>query len=207
MSDYFITPFVSAQENNPKELQNVGLWHYPCWKLRAARERPHRLNILLIGAPGVGKSTFINTLFNSEIIPSERNRTADDFQTAIFCGALGEGGITLEVEVIELLGYNSAARLSNQKYSQQILQLFQDRFQCCYEAENSFPRDLKTALNQAINAIIYFVPPTFTQFTTDEIALFRELQQAALLIPVIAKADMYTEEELKDRKLLVTLMI
>lgn len=110
--------------------------------------------------------------------------------------------MTLDVEVSELLGYGSD-RLADKAYSMQILELLKRRHQMCHQTERDKVESIVPQTTNLIHAVLYFVPPTFMQFSASEIALFRDLQQLTLVVPVISKADIYTAAELKDKKLLV----
>jgi septin family protein len=69
---------------------------------------------------------------------------------------------------------------------------------------SSLPHNDRHPGKVLFDAIFYFIPRTFERFSDAEISLFRELQQLAPLIPIISKADMYTDEELTRTKLSVS---
>lgn len=154
----------------------------------------------------MGKSSLINTLFSSAIIPEERDRlgTAEPHpQLAAFHGERVEGGVCLKVEATEVLGYTSPARLEEEGYAAGLLDWVRQRHYSCYENECQSDRNLDEAFDGLIHVVLYFVPPTFQQFSEAELDLFRALQKLTLLLPVLAKADMYTPRELKSRKMML----
>lgn len=122
---------------------------------------------------------------------SDRDRIGlprdDDVQVATHRGCRIEGHIKLDLEVTEVLGYCSAARLKEPRYAKTILGFLRQRHLECYQNENAFPRDRDLAFDGLIHAVIYMLPPTFSQFTQTELALFRDLQQHTVVIPLIAK--------------------
>ncbi|PJF17857.1 Septin-10 [Paramicrosporidium saccamoebae] len=190
---------------------NVGISYYPNYHLTKAREETHRLNLLLLGtesdlltlgAPGTGKATLLNTLLHGTVVPTTRSRDADDFQVATYCGTQQEGNVAMDVEISEILGYGSD-RLADKTYSLQIVELLKQRHQMNHQTERSRVESVVPQTADLIHAVLYFVPPTFMQFSAGEIALFKDMQQLTLVVPVISKADIYTAAELKDKKLLV----
>lgn len=148
----------------------------------------------------MGKSTLFNTLLQTTVIPAIRNRDSADFETAVYYGTRTEGGVTLDIEVTEILGYGSE-RLADRNYSSKIVEFLRQRHLECHKMESAFPRG--NGAERLVHSVFYFVPPTFMQFSADEILLFKELQQMSLLVPLISKADIYTAHELKEKKLLV----
>jgi cell division control protein 11 len=136
------------------------------------------------------------------VVPTARNRDANDFKVATYRGTQQEGNVTLDVEISEILGYGSD-RLVDKTYPMQIVELLKRRHQICHHTERDKVESTVPQTTNLIHAVLYFVPPTFMQFSASEIALFKDLQQLTLVVPVISKADIYTAGELKDKKLLV----
>lgn len=163
--------------------------------------------LIVVGQPGVGRSSLINTLFSTAIVPEQRDRMGaamDGYpQLATYVGDRVEGGVRLQINVAELLGYTSPARLQEEGYSTRLLDYLRQRHYECHRAECQPVREVAEIHDGLVHAVLYLVPPTFQQFSDAELELFRELQKLTLLVPVIPKADMYTAEELKSRKMMV----
>ena len=174
----------------------------------------------MIGEAGVGKTTFINTLFNKLIIPNDhienrydQSTDKDSIRVTTHTALSTEGGIKLQVEVSKVLDYTSASKLNDEQFFEKLVDLVKQRHVKVYQREmravdkSSVGEDVaccKTEHHNCLfNAILYFIPPTFSQFTKQELKLFHELQEMSIVIPIISKADMYTVDELKDLKLLV----
>lgn len=150
----------------------------------------------------MGKASTINTLFNKTVIPLERERLVDENDMMVAqhnCQCI-EGGISLNVNITELLNYDSPARLKDRILLESIVNHLTRKHQEKYQNESTIPRSHPSEL---YDAVLYFIPPTFKQFTAQEISLIREIQRVSIFVPIISKADMYLPEELKEKKLLV----
>lgn len=152
----------------------------------------------------MGKRTFINCLFGSEIIPSEgEHANTGGSICKEYGGGRVEGGVRLEIKVEKVLGFDSAQSLDDPEYFERLLAKLEENHREAHLAEGSPDRNLAKAFDKLYHAVIYFISPTFLQFTRAEIRLLSELQKLTLVVPVLAKADMYTAEELRRKKISV----
>lgn len=133
---------------------------------------------------------------------TQRRRESSFFEVATHRGTRREGNIDLDVEVVEVLGYGSE-RLANEAYYSKIIDTVRDRHRESHQKETATPRCIETAYDGLFQVALYLIPPTFSQFSPKEIALFRDLSRMTIVVPIISRADMYTASELNDKKLLV----
>lgn len=107
----------------------------------------------------------------------------------------------LAVTVNQVQGFHSAQSLDDPAYLKTLLDEVEQRHRRAFLAESQANRDASRVFDQLYHAVIYFISPTFHHFTPAEIALLAGLQKLTLVVPVIAKADMYTAEELQEQKI------
>lgn len=142
-------------------------------------------------------------------MPADRARQTTDrldtVQTASYFGSCQEGSIQLFVQLVEALNFVAPTQqlAEGAEYRSRLLALLRDRHREAFRRERAPERQVQRTHEELIHAVLYWVPPTFGKFGREEMSFFRELSQLALLVPIIGKADMYTEAELKHLKLLV----
>ena len=107
----------------------------------------------------------------------------------------------LAITVSKVQGFHSAQSLDDPAYLGALLSEVEQRHRRAFLAESRADRDASRVFDQLYHAVIYFIPPTLLRFTPAEIALLAGLQKLTLVVPVVAKADMYTAEELQERKI------
>ena len=157
----------------------------------------------MIGQPGVGRSSFVNTFFSEIIVPSERQREAERCSLVVHRTTRIEGGVRLDIEITEVLGFSSPAKLADSEFTEKLLDHLKSYHLSVFNKEHSATRHLEDCHDDLIHAVLYFIPPTFSQFTKAEMLFFKELQKLSIVVPIISKADMYTSYELEHKKMLV----
>lgn len=156
----------------------------------------------------------MNALFGQlNLMPADRIRQTagglDIAQTASYFGSCQEGGVQLSVHLLEALNFAAPAQqlAEDSEYRGRLLTLLKDRQREAFRRERAPGRQAHRTHEGLIHAVLYWVPPTFRQFERAEISFFREISQLSILIPIIGKADLYTEGELKHLKLLVPMAL
>lgn len=178
---------------------------------------------MVVGESALGKSTLINTLFSTGLYQKkqapppdqERSQTvsiesissgAASFSallcmcavilTFIWSSDIEENGVRLRLTVVDTPGYGDF--VNNSAAWQPILENIESRFDAYLEQENRVNR--AKLVDNRIHALIYFIEPTGHALKPVDIEFMRMLHDKVNLIPVIAKADTMTEEEVQDFK-------
>ncbi|CUM47409.1 Cell division control protein 3 [Debaryomyces fabryi] len=181
----------------------VGFANLPKQWHRKSVRRGFTLNIMVAGESGLGKKTLINTLFNREILPLDINEEPaelDDETHSVRIKTdkadIEEDGVKLSLSVISTPGFGEA--INNADSWKPIVDEINDRFDAHLEAESRINRS--AIVDNRIHAFLYFIEPTGHSLRSLDIALMKEIHEKVNLIPVIAKSDTLTEEEIIDFK-------
>ncbi|ORX39166.1 Septin-domain-containing protein [Kockovaella imperatae] len=182
---------------NRKKLASwVGFSNLPNQVHRRSMRRGFNFTAMVVGESGLGKSTLINTLFETKLyepkqIPApgvDRGRTV---QIESISADIEENGVRLKLTVVDTPGFGDF--VNNDESWRPIVDNIEARFDAYLEQENRVNR-LKLVDNR-VHACIYFIQPTGHSLKPIDIEFMRRLHTKVNLIPVIAKADTLTEEE------------
>jgi septin 7 len=156
---------------------------------------------MVVGESGLGKSTLINTLFNTTLYPphvptppsSERAKTV----AIESIGAdIEENGVRLHLTVVDTPGFGDF--VNNDDSWKPIVENIEARFDSYLEQENRVNR--QKVVDNRIHACLYFIQPTGHSLKQLDIEVMRRLHTKVNLIPVIAKSDTLTDEETVEFK-------
>lgn len=171
------------------------------WHRKSVR-RGFSLNLMTVGESGLGKTTLINTLFNREILSTKDNEeeTNDNEEPKIRINTtnsvIEEDGVKLTLSVITTPGFGES--INNNDSWQPIVDEINTRFDSYLENESKINR-LNIADNR-IHALLYFIEPTGHSLKSLDIKLMKQVHEKVNLIPIIAKSDTLTDEEIVQFK-------
>ncbi|POW11748.1 hypothetical protein PSTT_05051 [Puccinia striiformis] len=223
----------STQEHSDQPLANVvrkklmgyvGFANLPNQVHRKSVRKGFHFTVMVVGESGLGKSTLINTLFNTTLYPpkeypgphAERPRT---IAIQSISADIEEAGVRLRLKVVDTPGYGDF--VNNSESWKPILENIEARFDGYLEQENRVNR--AKIVDNRIHACIYFIEPTghsyescspsfsvrswawtepfdhfftFTRLKLVDVEFMKCLHTKVNLIPVIAKADTMTDDEI-----------
>ncbi|KAJ7881054.1 putative cell division control protein CDC3 [Mycena olivaceomarginata] len=161
----------SAPATRKKITGHVGFSNLPNQIRRKSFKDGFQLTVMVVGESGLGKTTLINTLFNSTIcVPREPLHPAADRPKTVAIdniqADIEENGVRLRLTVVDTPGFGDFV-------------------------DNSKSR---------VHACVYFIQPTGHSLKQIDIEFMQKLHHRVNLIPVIAKADTMTDEDIVDFK-------
>lgn len=187
----------------------VGFANLPKQWHRKSVRRGFNLNIMVAGPRGLGKATLINTLFNRPILNAAEDTDVygDEIRNGSGSGKptvsvkttaanIEEDGVQLKLSVITTPGFGDA--VNNLDSWKPIVDEINQRFDRYLEAESRINR--ATIDDQRIHAFLYFIEPTGHALTALDITLMKQIHEKCNLIPVIAKLDILTDDEVAEFK-------
>ncbi len=179
----------------------VGFANLPKQWHRKSIRRGFNFNFFIVGESGLGKSTLVNTLFNRQLYPSKEPKdpsaekpTSVNIETV--SADIEENGVKLHLTVIDAPGFGDA--INNSNSWEPIIDEVNSRFDQYLEAETKVNRT--TITDNRVHALVYFIEPTGHSLKPLDITFMKKVHTKVNLIPVIAKSDTLTEEEIADFK-------
>lgn len=161
---------------------------------------------MTVGESGLGKTTLVNTLFNREVLPVDQNE--DDLElesnNEITTGVkirstnsiIEEDGVKLNLNVITTPGFGES--INNSDLWKPIVDEINQRFDNYLESESKINRN--NIIDHRVHALLYFIEPTGHSLRSLDITLMKQIHEKVNLIPIIAKSDTLTDEEILEFK-------
>ncbi|KAG0952430.1 hypothetical protein G6F60_001112 [Rhizopus arrhizus] len=186
---------------HPKLHGYVGFSNLPNQVHRKSVKAGFQFTCMVAGESGLGKSTLINTLFNTRLHPGrdytlELEKEPKTVQIHSISADIEENGVKLKLTVVDTPGFGDF--INNDKSWKPILDEIEGRFDMHLEQEARVHRS--RMMDNRIHACIYFIAPTGHSLKPLDIEFMRRLHTRVNLIPVIAKSDTMTDEEIMDFK-------
>ncbi|OQS55366.1 CDC10 [Ecytonucleospora hepatopenaei] len=157
----------------------VGFTCIPDQMREKSIENGFKTNILVVGRRGLGTKTLINSIFNAPLLSSHRS---DDINTVI--SELVENTVKLRV------GITTCHKISARK---EVFNFIKAKNEMYFEEKKLVFGHIN---DQRIHLCIFMLPND--SVSDEEIEYLNELSEYTNVIPVVAKADVYTENELSD---------
>ncbi|EGW33270.1 uncharacterized protein SPAPADRAFT_71136 [Spathaspora passalidarum NRRL Y-27907] len=157
-------------------------------------------SIMLAGSRGTGKTTFFNTLFGTELLSLEEERSVtrvDGISVDRF--ELQESKFKLNLQVIETKDYGNS--LDNSNAWKTICKFIDDQFlKYLQQSQQPCRKDL---VDSRVHCCLYFLNPSKCSLCDLDIETMKNLSTRVNLIPVISKSDILTPDELVKFKAVV----
>lgn len=174
----------------------VGFANLPNQVHRKSVRKGFQFTCMVVGESGLGKSTLINTLFNTtlyaekEPLPPSAERPSTVAIESISAD-IEENGVRLRLTVVDTPGFGDF--VNNDNSWKPIVENIEARFDAYLEQENRVNR--RSIVDNRVHACLYFIQPTGHALKQIDIEFMRRLHTKVNLIPVIAKADTLTDDE------------
>ncbi|KAF8953011.1 hypothetical protein BGZ52_002476 [Haplosporangium bisporale] len=162
-----------------------------------------QFTLMVVGASGLGRTTFINTLCDADVVPK---RESDDPEMAHieegikikpYNVELEEDGVKISLTVVDTPGFGDM--IDNEHCFQEILGYLERQYDDILSEESRIKRNPRFRDNR-VHALLYFITPTGHSLREIDLELMKRLSPRINVIPVIGKADSLTPNELADFK-------
>ncbi|KAL2887100.1 Cell division control protein 3 [Ceratocystis lukuohia] len=176
----------------------VGFANLPNQWHRKSVRKGFNFNVMVVGESGLGKSTLVNTLFNTSLYPPKeaKSPSMDIIPKTVTIQSISadieEAGVRLRLTVVDTPGFGDF--VNNDESWRPIVENIEQRFDAYLDAENKVNR--MNIVDNRIHACVFFIHPTGHSLKPLDIEVMRRLHTKVNLIPVIAKADTLTDEEI-----------
>ncbi|KAI8969228.1 putative septin [Mycotypha africana] len=184
-------------------INGVGIAHLPNQRHKIVTKRGVNFTLMVCGESGVGKTTFINTLFTTGIKsakdPNKRRgkqleKTVD---IEITKAELEEKNFKVKLTVIDTPGFGDY--VNNYNSWMPIYEFLDDQHESFMAQEQQPIR--QGVIDMRVHACLYFIRPNGHSLKPLDIEVMKHLGSRVNLIPVIAKADTLTPKDLARFKL------
>ncbi|CCC69565.1 hypothetical protein NCAS_0C05750 [Naumovozyma castellii] len=204
----------------------VGFANLPKQWHRKSHRQGFNLNILCVGQSGLGKSTLIDSLFNTNFNENATtdidakidslnidgtNEDTDDNDQELTeqeekdegvkiktsSTTIEENGVVLKLTVVDTPGYGDSIDNSNNWIP--IIKEIDSRFDQYLDAENKIDRS--TIEDMRIHACLYFIEPTAHFLKELDLEFCKKVHSKCNLIPIVSKSDILTDDEILNFKL------
>ncbi|KAL5469870.1 hypothetical protein PMIN07_002390 [Paraphaeosphaeria minitans] len=175
----------------------VGFANLPNQWHRKSVRKGFNFNVMVVGESGLGKSTLVNTLFNTSLYPpKERKAPSLDISKTVAIQSISadieENGVRLRLTVVDTPGFGDY--INNDESWDPIVKNIEQRFDAYLDQENKVNR--MNIVDNRIHAVVFFIQPTGHSLKPLDVEVMKKLHTKVNLIPVIAKADTLTDEEI-----------
>eukprot|EP00064_Thunnus_orientalis_P011403 superscaffoldBa00001645_g11434 len=174
-------------------------------------------NILCVGETGIGKSTLMNTLFNTMF----ENEEASHYQNGVYLRPrtydLQESNVHLKLTIVDTVGFGEAGgnyelrydcetciinhKHSTRKSYKPIVDYIDTQFENYLQEELKIKRSLFNYHDTRIHICLYFIAPTGHSLKSLDLVTMKKLDSKVNIIPIIAKADTISKSELHKFKI------
>ncbi|KAM4867834.1 septin-10 isoform 2-T2 [Thomomys bottae] len=155
-------------------------------------------NILCVGETGIGKSTLINTLFNTSFEEHESSHFCPNVRLKAQTYELQESNVRLKLTVVNTVGFGD--QINKEESYQPIVDYIDAQFEAYLQEELKIKRSLFSYHDSRIHVCLYFIAPTGHSLRTLDLLTMKSLDSKVNIIPLIAKADTISKTELQKFK-------
>eukprot|EP00466_Bigelowiella_natans_P014251 jgi/Bigna1/126593/aug1.3_g1301 len=151
------------------------------------------VTIMCVGESGVGKSTLLSNIFTVPIVHSVPKPTVKIVETSVKFEC---DGIPITVHLIDTPGYGDGMDI--RKSFSYVKDYLEAKFQQSLKRETQIERQDRHSLDTSlgVDAILYFFSPH--RCKTVDLEFLKSIQGYATIIPILAKADTMTADELAE---------
>ncbi|KAI7875597.1 Septin [Lichtheimia hyalospora FSU 10163] len=181
----------------------TGIANLPNQRHKIVAKNGANFTLMVCGESGVGKTTFVNTLFTSTIkepknlskrrLRSNNNKTV---QIQITKAELEEKMFKVKLTIIDTPGFGDY--VNNRHSWIPIVNFIDDQHERYMRQEQQPSRE--GLVDMRVHACLYFIKPTGHTLSPLDIEVMKRLGSRVNLIPVIAKADTLTPADLAKFK-------
>lgn len=182
---------------------NIAIANLPNQKHRKVAKKGSHLTMLVVGESGLGKTTFVNTLFTTSLCShrdySKRGKESKDGPTTkikITEAELEERGFKLKLTIVDTPGFGDY--VDNTECYAPVVEYIEAQYNSYLNQE--MQADRSSVEDTRVHVCLYFIEPSGHSLKTLDILAMKEIGSRVNLVPIIAKADTISPEELRAFK-------
>ncbi|XP_029426510.1 septin-10 isoform X2 [Nannospalax galili] len=130
-------------------------------------------NILCVGETGIGKSTLINTLFNTNFEEHESSHFCPSVRLKAQTYELQESNVRLKLTIVNTVGFGD--QINKEESYQPIVDYIDDQFEAYLQEELKIKRSLFNYHDSRVHVCLYFIAPTGHSLRTLDLLTMKSL--------------------------------
>ncbi|XP_059918900.1 septin-8-A-like isoform X1 [Gadus macrocephalus] len=191
--------FANEEKRSLELAGHVGFDSLPDQLVSKAVSQGFCFNILCVGETGIGKSTLINTLFNTTFESDEASHYLQDVHLRPKTYDLQESNVNLKLTIVDTVGFGD--QINKDESYKPIVDYIDTQFEHFLQEEMKIKRSLHNYHDSRIHICLYFIAPTGHSLKSLDLVTMKKLDSKVNIIPVIAKADTISKSELHKFKI------
>ncbi|XP_043551383.1 septin-11 isoform X4 [Chiloscyllium plagiosum] len=156
-------------------------------------------NILCVGETGIGKSTLMDTLFNTKFENAPASHTEPGVRLKSSSYELQESNVRLKLTIVDTVGFGD--QINKEDSYKPIVEYIDAQFEAYLQEELKIRRSFYNYPDSRIHACLYFIAPTGHSLKSLDLVTMKKLDSKVNIIPIIAKADTISKSELHKFKI------
>ncbi|MGH0154015.1 UNVERIFIED_CONTAM: hypothetical protein FKN15_056506 [Acipenser sinensis] len=137
-------------------------------------------NILCIGETGIGKSTLMDALFNTNFENSESTHFEPKVKLRAQTYQLQESNVQLKLTVVNTVGFGD--QMNKEDSYQHVVNYIDAQFESYLQEELKIKRSLHNYHDTRIHACLYFIAPTGHSLKSLDLVTMKKLDSKVRLI-------------------------
>ncbi|KAM9583619.1 septin-14 isoform 2-T2 [Trichechus inunguis] len=191
----------TQKEENIRCLTLLGHFGFECLPhqlVNRSIQQGFSLNILCVGETGIGKSTLINTLFNTNFKEHKSSHFYSNVGLKIQTYELQEANVQLKLTVVKTVGYGD--QINKEASYQPIVDYIDAQFEAYLQEELKIKRSYFEYHDSRIHVCLYFISPTGHSLKSLDLLTMKKIDSKVNIVPLIAKADTISKNDLQKFK-------
>ncbi|KAI3645033.1 hypothetical protein MP228_011197 [Amoeboaphelidium protococcarum] len=181
---------------------SVGIANLPNQLHKIVSKKGGKYTIMVVGESGLGKTTFVNTLFTSSLLEGKKydqrfESTESGVKMNLIRAQVEEKNFRVDLTVIDAQGFGDF--VDNTEGYVPIMKFLQNQHEF-YLRQESKPNRSKAIVDLRVHALVYFISPHYPTLRPLDIRALTALCPLVNIIPVIAKADTLSSSALMQLK-------
>lgn len=177
---------------------HVGFDSLPNQLVNKSVQNGFGFNIMCIGETGLGKSTLMDTLFNTNFESQPSPHTLPNVKLKAHTYELQEKAVRLKLTICDTVGYGD--QINKDDSFKAVVDYIDAQFESYLQEELKIKRALSTCHDGRIHVCLYFICPTGHGLKSLDLVCMKKLDTKVNIIPIIAKADTISKTELQRFK-------